>query len=117
TYLSKCLGYFENWHEKLEVAYRSGYNAIHFTPIQELGGSKSAYSLRDHHQLNSTFNVENSDHVYTFDDIAKLVEQMRIEWSMVSFTDIVLNHAANEASWLQEHPECAYNLTNSPHLR
>lgn len=117
TYLSKCLGYFENWKEKLEVAYRSGYNAIHFTPIQELGGSKSAYSLKDHKTLNPSFNFENASSQYSFQDIARLVESMRKEWSIVSFTDIVLNHTANETPWLQEHPDSAYNLQNSPHLR
>ena len=50
-------------------------------------------------------------------DVAKLVAMMKEEWGVLSLTDLVFNHSANESPWLQEHPECSYNMINSPHLK
>jgi len=36
---------------------------------------------------------------------------------MLSFTDLVLNHIANESEWLAENPQCVYNLVNAPHMK
>jgi len=51
------------------------------------------------------------------EDVAKLVSMMKDEWGVLSLTDLVFNHTANESPWLQEHPECSYNMINSPHLK
>ena len=42
---------------------------------------------------------------------------MKSEWEVLSLTDLVLNHTANESPWIQTNPECVYNLVNSPHLK
>lgn len=34
TVLSKCLGPLPDWEQRLQVARESGYNMVHFTPIQ-----------------------------------------------------------------------------------
>ncbi|KAK8374371.1 hypothetical protein O3P69_011987 [Scylla paramamosain] len=115
TVLSKNLGPLPDWEQRLQVAHESGYNMIHFTPIQELGDSNSSYSLKDQHKLNIEFQIP--DNEFTFDDVEVLIKKMKQEWKMLSLTDIVLNHTANETPWLQEHPESTYNCNNSPHLR
>ncbi|ODN03632.1 Glycogen debranching enzyme, partial [Orchesella cincta] len=111
THLSKSLGDFATWKIRLEVAHRSGYNMVHFTPIQELGGSNSAYSIANQNALNPIFGS------VTFDQVGKLIEEMKTEWEMLSICDLVLNHTANETPWLKTNPESCYNLENSPHLR
>ena len=39
TVLSKLLGPLPTWKDKLEVAYRSGYNMIHYSPKQVQAGN------------------------------------------------------------------------------
>lgn len=116
TVLTKQLGTLDEWEQRLLVAKECGYNMIHFTPIQELGNSLSSYSISDQLKLNSMFSKPKGP-INTINDVAKLVNKMIKEWKVTAITDVVLNHSANESPWLKEHPECAYNLENSPHLR
>ena len=132
TVLSKLLGPLPTWKDKLEVAYRSGYNMVHFTPIQvvlqptvtphypsmscqALGASNSAYCLADQLGLNESFSSGSSK--ATLNQVQDVVDSMRTEWGVLSICDIVLNHTANETPWLREHTEASYNLLNCPHLR
>ena len=113
--LAESLGPFDEWEGRLYVAKATGYNLVHFTPIQALGTSNSAYSIRDQLQLNPVFNKPGQS--YNFDDVEKLIKKMSLEWKVLSMTDLVYNHTADNSIWLQEHPECGFNLENSPHLK
>ncbi|XP_015210571.2 glycogen debranching enzyme isoform X2 [Lepisosteus oculatus] len=115
TYLAKCLGPFHEWPDRLRVAKESGYNMIHFTPLQTLGLSRSCYSLADQLELNPDFST--SEKKYSWADVGKLVEMLKKEWNMICITDVVYNHTAANSKWIREHPECGYNLVNSPHLK
>ncbi|KAM7344638.1 glycogen debranching enzyme isoform 4-T5 [Cochliomyia hominivorax] len=116
TVLTKLLGPINTWEAKLRVAKESGYNMVHFTPIQELGGSQSAYSLRNQLRVNPHFAPSKGAKV-TFDDVEAIVKKMRQEWGVASICDIVLNHTANESEWLLEHPDATYSCATAPYLR
>ncbi|XP_071799399.1 glycogen debranching enzyme-like [Asterias amurensis] len=116
TVLAKCLGPLSCWENRLATARETGYNFLHFTPIQELGASNSSYSIRDQLKLNPGFACKDKASVSN-DDISKLLAKLQYEWGMLSLCDVVWNHTSFDSPWLKEHPECAYNVRNSPHLR
>uniref|UniRef100_A0A1I7XD66 Glycogen debranching enzyme n=1 Tax=Heterorhabditis bacteriophora TaxID=37862 RepID=A0A1I7XD66_HETBA len=115
THLTKLLGSLPTWLERLRVSKECGYNMIHLTPIHKLGASNSSYSISDHHTLNGT--IHTFDRQFSFDDVKEVVDTIERDWNMLVVQDVVWNHAAKDAKWLLEHPECSYNCWNSPHLR
>ena len=115
TVLAKSLGPLDEWEGRLRVAMETGYNMVHFTPIQDLGKSNSSYSIKDQLKLNPIFSKPGQN--YGFKDVENLVAKLNREWKTLSMTDLVFNHTANNSDWLFEHPECGYNLHNAPHLK
>lgn len=109
--ISKFMGkYPHNWERHLRGISARGYNMVHFTPLQIRGASNSPYSLYD--QLG--WDLECFPEGET--DVRKMVESMEQNHGLLSLTDIVLNHTANNSAWLLEHPEAGYNLTTAPWL-
>lgn len=102
--------YPQDWEKHLRGISDRGYNMIHFTPLQVRGESNSPYSLYD--QLGwdpECFpNGEKS--------VQELVQSLESNYSLLSLTDIVLNHTANNTKWLEEHPDAGYNLITAPWL-
>lgn len=114
TVLSKLLGPIDEWQSRLRVAKESGYNMIHFSPVQELSlESNSSYSIRNHLKLVQTATGNGK---YGMDDLKKCVEQMYEEWGVLSISDLVYNHMAVDSEFLISSPDSAYNLKNSAHL-
>ncbi|KAL8625730.1 hypothetical protein ACOMHN_044005 [Nucella lapillus] len=116
TVITKLLGPFDTWQDKLAVARETGYNMIHFTPVQELGISNSAYSIRNQHVLSPAYSPPGAPK-RTMDDLEQLVKKMHSEWRVMSLTDLVLNHTSKDSPWLLARPDFAYNMKNSPYLR
>ncbi|KAK7697314.1 bifunctional 4-alpha-glucanotransferase/amylo-alpha-1,6-glucosidase [Diaporthe eres] len=109
--LSKFMGkYPHDWEKHLAGISDRGYNMIHFTPLQVRGESNSPYSLYDQLSWDPVSFPDGEN------DVHKLVESLERKHSLLSLTDIVLNHTANNTDWLQEHPDAGYNLTTAPWL-
>ena len=108
--VSKWMGPQDTWKHKLELIKEKGYNMIHFTPLQERGQSNSPYSIYD--QL-----VFDPGHFPNGEkDVADLVFYMEHNLKLLSMTDIVFNHTANNSDWLKDHPEAGYSSITAPHL-
>lgn len=109
--ISKFMGkYPQDWERHLRGISDRGYNMIHFTPLQVRGASNSPYSLYDQLGWDPYCFPEGEN------DVQKMVESLERNHSLLSLTDIVLNHTADNSDWLLDHPEAGYNLTTAPWL-
>ena len=136
TYITKLLGPFTEWKQRLQVAKEAGYNMVHFTPIQQLGSSRSAYSISNQQRMDTAYlptgqvhsesvasftNCEGECKQFKVDSsfvqLRDLIKSMNREWGVLSLVDVVWNHTSFDTPWLIQHPEAGYNLVNSPHLR
>ena len=112
----KWMGPLTEWPKFLKVFSNKGYNMIHFTPLNYRGDSNSPYSIYNQLAFSpDLFGPETSieDQHTEISDLTKMMER---EYGLLSLTDVVWNHTAENSDWLQDHPEAGYNLHNSPHL-
>lgn len=110
--LSKFMGkYPEDWDRHLHGISERGYNMVHFTPLMVRGDSNSPYSLYDQLTFDKAIFPRGEA------DITELTTKMEQEYGLMSLTDVVWNHTANNSKWLEHHPECGYNIETAPHLR
>ncbi len=118
TVICRCLGKLSRWSEVLGAQARLGYNAIHFVPMQKYGISGSMYCIKDQNSVDDWYVDDPSmPSEERLDLLRNVITEIREKHNLLCFADIVLNHTAVNSEWLMEHPESAYNLHNSPHLR
>ncbi|KAK3819132.1 MAG: glycoside hydrolase family 13 protein [Linnemannia elongata] len=115
----KWMGKLSEWTPHLETISKSGYNMIHFVPLQYRGISNSPYSIFDQLKFDPSF-FEDKDLKKSEDEQRAIVKakltEIETKYGALSLTDIVWNHTACNSTWLWDHPEGGYNLHNSPHL-
>lgn len=117
TVMSRCVGTLDTWTERLRrPASDLNYNVIHFTPVQVTGESGSCYSLADQLSIARELLPPGSKST-GWDALKGVVKELESRYGLMSTSDIVLNHTANNTHWIPHHPECGYNERNSPHLK
>lgn len=114
--IGKWMGKLSEWGPHLDSIRDRGYNMLHFTPLQERGISNSPYSI--YNQLSFADDLfEGNISVQQKQAIMKeMLAKIRDDRGMLSLTDVVWNHTANNSDWLLDHPDAGYNALNSPHL-
>ena len=120
SFVSKWAGSLSEWQPHLDLARKSGYNMLHFLPMQVRGESNSPYSLADQLDFSPDLFDAKAGPSKTrkdrFETVQRWLGRIEKEWGMLSMTDIVLNHTANNTPWLYAHPE-AGKLTRSARSR
>jgi len=116
--VSRCLGPLSRWQSVLKSISDQGFNAIHFTPIQHYGLSRSHYSLADQTQIDDYF-YEKGDKLpesLKFENLSSVMQSLKSDLGLLGIVDIVLNHTANNSHWIQHHPESCYSTDKVPRL-
>lgn len=111
------MGKLSEWSPYLETTRDRGYNMLHFPPLQERGVSNSPYSIYDQLSFaNDLFEDAKLPSDKKEKIMAEALGKIKNELGMLSLTDVVWNHTANNSDWLLDHPDAGYNALNSPHL-
>lgn len=104
----KWMGKLSEWTPHLETISKSGYNMIHFVPLQYRGISNSPYSIFDQLKFDPGLfddkDLKKSEAEQRAIVKAKLSE-IETKYGALSLTDIVWNHTACNSTWLWDHPE------------
>ncbi|EAZ63299.2 glycogen debranching enzyme [Scheffersomyces stipitis CBS 6054] len=109
TVVSKWVGSLSNWETFFTRVADKGYNMIHFTPLQERGSSDSPYSIYDQLQYDPKIFKDNSEAI-------SVIKKLLANHGLLSLTDVVWNHTADNSEWLREYPDSGYNAETAPHL-
>lgn len=110
TVMSHRLGPVNRWEDVLELVAGQNFNAIHYSPLQVLGESKSAYSIADQLQISKTFTDQ------SWEGVAQTIDQIRKKYGLLAFSDLVLNHTASNSPWLPSDASAGYNEITAPWL-
>ncbi|CAO3625433.1 unnamed protein product [Cunninghamella echinulata] len=113
----KWMGKINDWDPHFKFLQYSGYNMLHFVPMQQRGTSNSPYSIAN--QLlfaDDLFDDNRLSSQKRLELVKKVLKKLHDQYGILSLSDVVWNHTSTDSSFLLDHPEAGYNLHNSPHL-
>lgn len=96
-------GPFSAWGPHLQRAAAMGFDWIYVNPIQQLGASRSLYSIADYFRLNPAL-LDPQNPAAPEEQARQMIAQARNAGLKVMI-DLVLNHCAVDAPLTREHPE------------
>lgn len=106
TVVSKWMGSLDVWRSHFKEAKDRNYTMLHYTPLQERGESDSPYSIRNQMKYDpDLFGGQRLGEEEGLEQIENILKVAKEEYGLLSLTDVVLNHTANDSPWLLEHPE------------
>jgi len=96
-------GPFPRWNEHLTRAAGMGFDWVYINPIQQLGASRSLYSIADYFQFNPAF-VDASSAATPAQQCRAALDAGR-QLGLRFMVDLVINHCAVDSPLTREHPE------------
>ena len=117
TLIVNCMGKIDEWPKHFETASRSGYTAIHLTPVQPLGSSGSAYSICDQVDISDALFTTKLTRKEKIKKLKQVLDECRKKYNLLFFCDAIFPHGSSDTVWLKDHPDAGYTPPNSPHLK
>jgi starch synthase (maltosyl-transferring) len=91
------------WQQHLERAAKLGFDWVFINPIQQLGASRSLYSIADYFRFNPALLNERNG-ASPEDQVKEMTAQAHALGSKLMI-DLVINHCAIDSQLTREHPE------------
>jgi starch synthase (maltosyl-transferring) len=96
-------GPFPRWQEHFARTARLGFDWVFINPIQQLGASRSLYSIADYFRINPAF-LDPQSTASPEDQVRQVTAQAHAAGLKV-MVDLVINHCAIDSQLTREHPE------------
>ncbi len=96
-------GPFSRWNEHFTRAAAMGFDWVYVNPIQQLGASRSLYSISDYFRLNPAF-LDPHSAASPEDQCRQAVNNGRAT-GLKLMIDLVINHCAMDSPLIRAHPQ------------